>query len=66
MFQNISEIYKCEGVSGFFSGLIPKLLFEASAIAISNGIIYLFKTYILEEKEFDMFIDLFASVTICF
>lgn len=60
--QNIREIYKTEGVSGFFDGLIPRLLFEASAIAISNGLIYLFKTYILEEKEFDMFIDLMASL----
>ena len=42
--------------------MIPRLLFEASAIAISNGLIYLFKTYILEEKEFDMFIDLMASL----
>lgn len=61
--QNIREIYKTEGVSGFFDGLIPRLLFEASAIAISNGLIYLFKTYILEEKEFDMFVDLMASLT---
>jgi len=33
IFQNAIEIYKAEGISGFFDGLIPRLLFDISSIA---------------------------------
>mgnify|MGYP001810657105 CR=1 FL=1 len=93
VFQNTVEIYRGEGVAGFFrwikkiqqqkklslinkqqkiliymkhfsisSGLIPRLLFEASTIAIANTVAYLIKTYVFEEKEIDALIDLVASV----
>lgn len=62
VFQNTVEIYRGEGIAGFFSGLIPRLLFEASTIAIANTIAYLIKTYVFEEKEIDALIDLVASL----
>lgn len=46
-----------------FSGLIPRLLFEASSIALANGIAYVIKTYIFDEKEINIMTDLFSSVT---
>lgn len=49
IFQNAIEIYKGEGISGFFNGLIPRLLFEASSIAIASSLAYALKTYVFEE-----------------
>jgi carrier protein len=62
IYQNTIEIYSNEGIWGFFSGLIPRLLFEVSSIAISNGIAYVIKTYIFDEKEINIITDLFASL----
>ncbi|CAF0974542.1 unnamed protein product [Brachionus calyciflorus] len=62
IFHNISEIYRSEGVLGFFSGLIPRLLFEASTIALTSSLAYLIKTYIYEDKDIDALIDLFSSL----
>lgn len=62
VFQNTVEIYKGEGIAGFFSGLIPRLLFEASTIALTNGIAFLIKSYIFEDKDIDALIDLFSSL----
>lgn len=44
------------------SGLVPRVLFEASTIAITNVLAYLIKNYVFEDKEVDTFIDLFSSV----
>lgn len=49
-------------IACIFSGLIPRLLFEASTIAIANAIVYVAKKYIFEDKEFDTIVDLFASL----
>jgi len=61
VFQNALEIYRGEGISGFFSGLIPRLIFEASSIAIANGLAYILSTYVFEDKELEKFIDMFSS-----
>jgi len=62
VFHNIVEIYRGEGLAGFFSGLIPRLLFEISSISITSLIIYFCKNYIVDMKEIDGFIDLIASI----
>jgi len=33
IFANALEIYRSDGISGFFYGLIPRMLFEVSTIA---------------------------------
>ena len=63
MFSNCVVIYQGEGIRGFFSGLIPRILYEASSIALTNAIAYMVKTYVFDEKEVDMFVDLFASIS---
>lgn len=62
VFQNAVEIQRGEGVLGFFSGLVPRLLFEASTIALTNGIAFLIKHYVFEERDIEALIDLFASL----
>jgi len=67
IFQNAIEIYKGEGISGFFNGLIPRLLFEVSTIAIASGVAYALRTYVIEDEQMqnhkvvDMGSALFAS-----
>lgn len=51
IFQNAIEIYKGEGISGFFNGLIPRLLFEVSTIAIASGVAYSLRTYFIEDEQ---------------
>ena len=46
----------------FSSGLIPRLLFEASSIALTSVIVYFVKNYVADMKEIDGFIDLVASI----
>lgn len=62
VFQNSVEIYQTDGLSGFFSGLIPRLLFEASTIVLTNTIAYLIRTYVFHEKDVESLVDLFASL----
>jgi len=62
VYQNTIEIYSNEGILGFFSGLIPRLLFEASSIAIANALAHVIKTYIFNEKELNIMTDLFSSL----
>lgn len=62
IFQNIGEIYRTEGILGFFSGLVPRILFEASTIALTNAIAYVIKTYVFDEKDFDGVIELTSSL----
>lgn len=51
IFHNALEIYKGEGISGFFNGLIPRMLFEVSSIAIASSLAYVIKSYVLDEAE---------------
>lgn len=64
IFQNAIEIYRGEGISGFFNGLIPRVLFEVSAIAIASGLAYSLKTYVFEdgEPQQDKIIDMASSL----
>jgi len=61
VFQNAAVIYRGEGVAGFFSGLIPRLIFEATTIAVINGLAYSLRTFLLDEEEFEKYIDTFAT-----
>jgi len=46
VFQNAAVIYRGEGVAGFFSGLIPRLIFEATTIAVINSLAYSLRTFL--------------------
>lgn len=46
----ISEVWEKEGILGFFSGLIPRLLGEVLTIWLANAITYTINSYILSDK----------------
>lgn len=65
IFHNALEIYRGEGISGFFNGLIPRMLFEVSTIAIAGGFAYALKTYAFNDEKFrenDKIIDMGAAL----
>lgn len=62
IFKNGMEIYRYEGVQGFFSGLVPRLLFEASTLALTGAITYFVSFYVIDSKEYDGIINLISSL----
>nr|XP_022295193.1 mitochondrial carrier homolog 2-like [Crassostrea virginica] len=52
IFSSISEIYRLEGFSGFFAGLVPRLIGEAITIALINLLSDLLNEYLVEDKEY--------------
>ncbi|XP_052892344.1 mitochondrial carrier homolog 2 [Anopheles moucheti] len=50
LFGSIKEIWRHEGIAGFFSGIIPRLLMEFWCMTITSGITYLFAKYIGANK----------------
>ncbi|EAA04685.4 AGAP006963-PA [Anopheles gambiae str. PEST] len=45
LFGSIREIWAHEGIGGFFSGLIPRMVMELSCMALTSSITYLFAKY---------------------
>lgn len=62
IFKNGLEIYRHEGIQGFFDGLVPRLVFEASTIAMTGAITYFVSCYIIDSKEYDGIINLISSL----
>ena len=65
IFQNFAQIYDNEGAQGFFNGLAPRLIFEASSIGIRYGLCFLIKKYFFDNKKkaiLDDLIDIYAYV----
>lgn len=57
---SIIEIYKDEGIWGFFSGLIPRLIFDLSCVVVASTATYLVGRHFIREKEGRMY---FGSLT---
>lgn len=62
LLNSVSEIYKENGVLGFFSGLVPKLLGDILSVLIANSLAYLLSTYVFEEEDLKMY----ATATMSF
>jgi len=48
---SIVQIYKDEGIMGFFSGLIPRLIFDISCVVVASTAAYLIGRHFIKEKE---------------
>jgi len=51
LYNSITHIFKTEGIPGFFSGLIPSLLYEALTLWITNVLIYTFNTVYADKGD---------------
>lgn len=47
----MSEIYKSEGIHGFYKGAIPRMIFVAPGVAISWGTYEIFKSFLINESK---------------
>jgi mitochondrial carrier len=62
IFGSILQIYKDEGISGFFSGFIPRLLFDISCVVIASTATYLVGRHFIREKEGRAYFGSLSSV----
>lgn len=51
IFGSIVQIYKDEGILGFFSGTIPRLLFDVTCVVIASTATYMVGRHFIREKE---------------
>lgn len=51
---SIAHIFRTEGISGFFSGLVPSLLYESLVLVSTNAMIYAFNS-VYSDKNADEF-----------
>ncbi|XP_018320984.1 mitochondrial carrier homolog 2 [Agrilus planipennis] len=55
LFTSIVEVYRENGIGGFFSGLIPRVLGDALSIVLAHVLSYLVNTYVFDEKDLHMY-----------
>lgn len=51
IYSSIGEIYRNDGILGFFAGIVPKVIGEVLLIFMSNFASQLFNKYFIEDKE---------------
>lgn len=64
LFGSVVEIYRQNGLLGFFSGLIPRLLGEIISLLLAHALSYVINTYIFEDKDLQTYTT--ATTSVCF
>lgn len=59
---SIVQIYTDEGILGFFSGLIPRLIFDISCVVVASTATYLIGRHFIREKEGRQYLGSLSSV----
>lgn len=62
LFGSIAEIYRQNGIMGFFSGLIPRVLGDVLYTVLAASLTYALNTYVCQESE----IQIYTSTTMTF
>lgn len=62
IFGSVGEIYRQNGILGFFSGLFPRLLGDILVVLLANTLTYVINSYVIEEKE----LQVYTSATMTF
>ncbi|KAM7355641.1 mitochondrial carrier homolog 1 [Cochliomyia hominivorax] len=47
---SIAEIYRTEGIMGFFSGLVPKILCDVACLVLTSSTVFLLNKYVIKDK----------------
>lgn len=48
---SIIEIYRENGISGYFAGLVPRLLGNIASLVIASSATYAINKYIIQDRE---------------
>lgn len=62
LFGSITQIFKDEGILGFFSGLIPRLLFDVTCVVVASTATYMVGRHFIREKEGRAYFGSLSSV----
>ncbi|KAH8345903.1 hypothetical protein KR067_008727 [Drosophila pandora] len=47
---SVAEIWKTEGIAGFFAGIVPKLLCDVACLVLSSSTVYILNKYVIKDK----------------
>lgn len=61
IFGSIIQIYKDEGILGFFSGLIPRIIFDLSCVVVASTATYIVGRHLIREKDARMYFGTLTS-----
>ena len=64
LFASIGVIYRENGVTGFFSGLVPRVLCELGALWVGNMLVHIINNYIVEDKDLKTYVGASMRVRI--
>lgn len=59
---SIVQIYKDEGILGFFSGLIPRLVFDVTCVVVASTATYMVGRHLIREREGRAYFGSFSAV----
>ncbi|XP_068141995.1 mitochondrial carrier homolog 2 [Drosophila tropicalis] len=48
--SSIAEIWRTEGILGFFAGIVPKLLCDVACLVLSSTTVYMLNKYLIKDK----------------
>nr|CAI5820149.1 unnamed protein product [Callosobruchus analis] len=63
IFSSIKEIYHQNGVLGFFSGLIPRLLGDILSLLLASSLTYAVSHYLIEDRDLHVYTSATMSVS---
>ncbi|KNC34673.1 hypothetical protein FF38_09124 [Lucilia cuprina] len=47
---SMAEIYRTEGLMGFFAGLVPKILCDVACLVLTSSTVFLLNKYVIKDK----------------
>lgn len=64
--SSIREIFHENGILGFFSGVVPRILGEISSAVIASILTFIVNNYIVNDKDMKKFTAASMAVSTCF
>ncbi|CAH1990073.1 unnamed protein product [Acanthoscelides obtectus] len=61
IFTSVKEIYHQNGVLGFFSGLVPRLLGDILSLLLASSLTYAVSHYLIEDRELHIYTSAIMS-----
>lgn len=63
IFGSIAQIWKEEGIFGFFSGFVPRWLFDITCVVAASTATYVIGRHFIRERDGRVYLDSFSSVS---
>lgn len=66
VFSSIREIFHENGILGFFSGIVPRILGEIASTVIASTLTFIVNSYLVNDKDLKKFTASSMAVSACF